>query len=156
MRAKILIVEDENDIGSFMVRTLNRKGFNAIRAETGKEALRLVELEKPEVILLDIMLPDIDGFEICKRVSRQHPEISIIMVTARGEDVDKIRGLELGADDYIIKPFYIMGSFANYTTDLEKDLDLRGNLMKNRPVFFDANHADVEYILGGLRVKRRI
>ncbi|HOP93311.1 MAG TPA: response regulator transcription factor [Acetivibrio thermocellus] len=105
MRAKILIVEDENDIGSFMVRTLNRKGFNAIRAETGKEALRLVELEKPEVILLDIMLPDIDGFEICKRVSRQHPEISIIMVTARGEDVDKIRGLELGADDYIIKPF---------------------------------------------------
>jgi len=72
MRAKILIVEDENDIGSFMVRTLNRKGFNAIRAETGKEALRLVELEKPEVILLDIMLPDIDGFEICKRVSRQH------------------------------------------------------------------------------------
>jgi len=51
---------------------------------------------------------------------------------------------------------YIMGSFANYTTDLEKDLDLRGNLMKNRPVFFDANHADVEYILGDLRVKRRI
>lgn len=105
MGSKVLIVEDENDIGSFMVRTLKRKGFDAIQVETGKEALRLVELEKPEVMLLDIMLPDIDGFEICKKVSKEHPDISIIMVTARGEDIDKIRGLELGADDYMIKPF---------------------------------------------------
>lgn len=105
MGAKVLIVEDENDIRSFIVRTLKRNDFTTIEVATGKEALRLVELEKPEVILLDVMLPDIDGFEICKRVSKDHPDISIIMVTAKGEDLDKIKGLELGADDYIIKPF---------------------------------------------------
>lgn len=105
MGKKVLTVEDESSIRSFIVTNLKRNNFTAIEAETGKEALRMVELEKPEIILLDIMLPDMDGFEICKKVSKDHPDISIIMLTARGQDLDKIKGLELGADDYIIKPF---------------------------------------------------
>ncbi|NLP13415.1 MAG: response regulator transcription factor [Clostridium sp.] len=105
MGAKVLTVEDDNSIRGFLVTILKRNNFIVSEAVTGKEALRKVELEKPEIILLDIMLPDIDGFEVCKKVSQQHPDISIIMLTARGEDNDKINGLELGADDYIIKPF---------------------------------------------------
>ncbi|HOQ38348.1 MAG TPA: response regulator transcription factor [Acetivibrio sp.] len=105
MGAKVLTVEDDNSIRGFLVTILKKNDFIVSEAVTGKEALRKVELEKPEVILLDIMLPDIDGFEVCKKVSQLHPEISIIMLTARGADMDKINGLELGADDYIIKPF---------------------------------------------------
>ncbi|MFZ5990078.1 MAG: response regulator transcription factor [Bacillota bacterium] len=105
MGVKILVVEDESSIRSFIVTNLKRNDFSVIEAATGKEALRKVELEKPELIVLDIMLPDIDGFEVCKKVTDIHPEISIIMLTARGQDTDKVNGLELGADDYIIKPF---------------------------------------------------
>jgi DNA-binding response OmpR family regulator len=105
MGAKVLTVEDDNSIRGFLVTFLKRNNFIVSEAVTGREALRKVELEKPEVILLDIMLPDIDGFEVCKKISQQHPDIPIIMLTARGEDTDKINGLELGADDYIIKPF---------------------------------------------------
>lgn len=105
MGARILVVEDEKSIRSFIVTNLKRSNFDVLEAEKGHEALRLVKLEKPDLVLLDVKLPDMDGFQICKEISCVYPEISVIMLTALGQDLDKVRGLELGADDYIIKPF---------------------------------------------------
>jgi DNA-binding response OmpR family regulator len=105
MGARILVVEDERPIRSFIVTNLKRNDFEVLEAERGFEALRLVKLEKPDLVILDVMLPDIDGFQICKEISGSYPEVSIIMLTALGQDLDKVKGLELGADDYIRKPF---------------------------------------------------
>ena len=102
---KILICEDENSIRSFLKINFERNGFNVIEAETGEEALRLAELEKPIVVVLDVMLPGISGFEVCKKLRKKYPDIGIIMLTAKGQDIDKIEGLKYGADDYVVKPF---------------------------------------------------
>ncbi len=102
---KILICEDEGSIRAFLKINFERNGFSVVEAESGEEALRLTELEKPHVVVLDIMLPGIDGYEVCRRLRESHPNIGIIMLTAKGQDTDKIAGLERGADDYVVKPF---------------------------------------------------
>lgn len=102
---KILICEDEGSIRAFLKINFERNGFSVVEAESGEEALRLTELEKPHVVVLDVMLPGIDGYEVCKRLRESHPNIGIIMLTAKGQDTDKINGLERGADDYVVKPF---------------------------------------------------
>ena len=103
--SSVLIVEDETSIREFISMNLKMSGFNTIEASSGEEAVVLYENNNPDVILLDIMLPGIDGFEVCKRIRALNSDVSIIMLTARGEDMDKINGLEIGADDYVIKPF---------------------------------------------------
>jgi two-component system, OmpR family, alkaline phosphatase synthesis response regulator PhoP len=103
----ILVVEDEEDILALIHYNLTREGFRATCASSGEEALRLVERDPPELIVLDLMLPGIDGLEFC-RTLKGNPEtrdIAIIMVTAKGEEADVVTGLELGADDYVTKPF---------------------------------------------------
>jgi DNA-binding response OmpR family regulator len=100
----VLIVEDEASIASFVAAYLKNAGFTVRTAATGGDALRQVAAEKPSLVVLDLMLPDIDGIEVCKRV-RQSSDVPILMLTARDEDVDKIIGLEVGADDYLTKPF---------------------------------------------------
>ncbi len=102
---KILICEDEASIRAFLKINFERNGFSVIEAGSGEEALRLTELEKPHVAVLDVMLPGMDGFEVCRRLRETHPNIGIIMLTAKGQDLDKISGLEHGADDYVVKPF---------------------------------------------------
>ena len=102
---KILICEDESSIRAILKINFERNGFSVIEAGSGEEALRLTELEKPHVAVLDVMLPGIDGFEVCRRIRQTHPNIGIIMLTAKGQDLDKISGLEHGADDYVVKPF---------------------------------------------------
>lgn len=102
---KILICEDESSIRAFLKINFERNGFTVIEAGSGEEALRLTELEKPHVAVLDVMLPGMDGFEVCRRLRETHPNIGIIMLTAKGQDLDKISGLEHGADDYVVKPF---------------------------------------------------
>lgn len=102
---KILIVEDEKPILEFINLNLKMSGFETLEASTGEEALELIKKEHPNIVLLDIMLPGIDGFEVCKRIRQNMPETAIIMLTARGQDIDKVMGLETGADDYIVKPF---------------------------------------------------
>ncbi len=102
---KILICEDEASIRSFLKINFERNGFIVVEAGSGEEALRLTKLEKPHIVVLDVMLPGIDGFEVCRRMRREHPDIGIIMLTAKGQDMDKIEGLEQGADDYVVKPF---------------------------------------------------
>ena len=111
MPEKILIVEDEKDLVQILEYNLNKKGYAAMAALDGLTACRMIEEEKPDLVLLDLMLPDLNGWDICKLIrSHEDEEISetpIIMLTALGSPEDKIRGLELGADDYIPKPFVI-------------------------------------------------
>ena len=103
---KVLILEDEVNIRSFVVINLKRAGYDAIEAGTGQEALdRLQENPDIGVALLDIMLPDIDGFEVCRRIRATSKQIGIIMLTARTQEMDKVTGLMTGADDYVTKPF---------------------------------------------------
>jgi DNA-binding response OmpR family regulator len=104
-KVKVLVVEDEPSIRQFISINLERSGFDVLEAETGEKAVEMAEAYKPEVMVLDVMLPGIDGFEVCTRLRERMPEIIIIMLTARGQDIDKITGLELGADDYMVKPF---------------------------------------------------
>ena len=100
---KILLVEDEESIRGFLKINLERNSFEVIEAETGEEGIEKALREKPEIIILDV--PGIDGFQVCSRLRKEFPNVGIIMLTAKGQDMDKIMGLEFGADDYIIKPF---------------------------------------------------
>ena len=103
---KVLILEDEVNIRSFVVINLKRAGYDAIEAGTGQEALdRLRDNPDIGVAILDIMLPDIDGFEVCRRIRANNKQIGIIMLTARTQEMDKVTGLMTGADDYVTKPF---------------------------------------------------
>lgn len=103
---KVLVLEDEENIRSFVVINLKRAGYETIEAATGEEALaRLKENPGIKVALLDVMLPDIDGFEVCRRIRGSNNKIGIIMLTARTQEMDKVTGLMTGADDYVTKPF---------------------------------------------------
>jgi two-component system alkaline phosphatase synthesis response regulator PhoP len=100
----VLVVEDEASIASFVSLYLKNAGYAVRTAATGSEALAQVAAQDPSLIVLDLMLPDIDGIEVCRRI-RKASDVPILMLTARDEDVDKIIGLEVGADDYLTKPF---------------------------------------------------
>lgn len=104
MREKILIVDDEDTILEFLRINLEKNGFTVVAAGDGHEALRLARQEQPRCILLDVMLPGLDGFEVLREL-RKTMDVPVIMLTAKGDDIDKILGLELGADDYVTKPF---------------------------------------------------
>ena len=103
---KVLVLEDESSIRSFIVINLRRAGYDVIEAESGEEALEKLQ-QNPDirVALLDIMLPGIDGFEVCRRIRATNASIGIIMLTARSQEMDKVTGLMTGADDYVTKPF---------------------------------------------------
>ncbi len=103
---KVLVLEDESSIRSFVVINLKRSGYEAIEAETGEQALEQIRLHPDiRVAILDIMLPDIDGFEVCRRIRATDSKMGIIMLTARTQEMDKVTGLMTGADDYVTKPF---------------------------------------------------
>ena len=106
---KVMVLEDESSIRSFIVINLRRAGYEVVEAETGEEALdKLHENPDTLVALLDVMLPGIDGFEVCRRIRATNPRIGIIMLTARSQEMDKVTGLMTGADDYVTKPFGVM------------------------------------------------
>ena len=103
---KVLVLEDEENIRSFVVINLKRAGYQTVEAGTGEEALEVVKANPDiKVALLDIMLPGIDGFEVCRRLRSMDSKIGIIMLTARTQEMDKVTGLMTGADDYVTKPF---------------------------------------------------
>ena len=102
----VLVVEDEASLASTLSYNLRKNGFNVISASDGLEGLRAAQRDNPDVIVLDLMLPKLDGLEVCKRL-RATSSVPIIMLTARDDELDKVLGLELGADDYITKPFSI-------------------------------------------------
>ena len=102
---KILIVEDEESIRGFLKINLKRNGYEVIEVDNGEDGIKIAINEKPAIVILDVMLPGIDGFNVCKRIREEEKNIGIIMLTAKSQDIDKITGLEYGADDYIVKPF---------------------------------------------------
>lgn len=104
-KAKILVVEDEESIRRFITLNLSAAGFQVGEASTGEESLAILKTFIPDVVVLDLMLPGMSGLEVCQQLRETVPETLVIMLTARGQDTDKILGLELGADDYMVKPF---------------------------------------------------
>jgi DNA-binding response OmpR family regulator len=106
MPNKVLVVEDEANLLVALKYNLNSEGYDVLTAEDGEAGLALARREKPDVVILDVMLPKLDGFEVC-RILRRESDVRIIMLTARGEEIDRVVGLELGADDYVTKPFSV-------------------------------------------------
>ena len=107
MASRVLIVEDEPDIRDLLAFHLERDGYQVSKSKSGADALRQIRISPPDLVLLDLMLPEMSGLEVCRRM-RQDPAtapLPIIILTAKGEEVDRVLGLELGADDYITKPF---------------------------------------------------
>ncbi|MBU5487786.1 response regulator transcription factor [Clostridium sp. MSJ-8] len=122
-KQKILIVDDEEHIRELLKFNLNNSGYDTILASNGVEALKYAKDEKPDLVLLDIMIPEMDGIEVCKNIRAEKTLVntSIIMLTAKSEELDKILGLELGADDYITKPFSIRELLARVKAVLRRN-----------------------------------
>src|SRR5205823_5569234 len=105
-KTTILTADDDPQLLRLIARNLQFEGYDVLTASDGKQALELIEQHAPDLVLLDVMMPKMDGFTVCHKV-REFSSVPIIIVTARGQDQDKIRGLDLGADDYLTKPFSI-------------------------------------------------
>ena len=119
MGAKVLVVDDESNIVDILTANLERNGYEVIAAYDGHQALQLALNENPDLILLDCMLPGMDGFDVCRKV-RLHSSVPIIMLTAKSEEIDKVLGLELGADDYITKPFSVREVMARVKAQIRR------------------------------------
>ena len=137
---KILIVEDEKPLAKVLKYNLEKEGYRVLTAFDGKTGLEAFEKERPDLVILDVMLPKTDGFEFCKTI-RQRSKIPIVMLTARKEEVDRILGLELGADDYITKPFSVREVMARlkaiFRRVLDKDAAASAVRMGNLEVDFE-------------------
>lgn len=147
VQQKILIVDDESDILTLLGYNLKQAGYKVLPAGDGPEALEMAESEHPDLILLDIMLPSMDGTEVCRRLkgNERTSAIPVIMLTAKGEEVDRIVGLELGAEDYITKPF----------SPRELVLRVKAVLKRSRPIPEEAKVlriGDIEIDLGSREV----
>ena len=134
----ILIVDDEQPIIDMLVYNLEKEGYNTLEATDGEKAVDIALNNTPDLILLDIMIPKMDGLSVCKRI-RHTLNVPIIMLSAKGEEIDKILGLELGADDYITKPFSIRELMARNTNkiivgDLQLDVDKFETRVKNKVI----------------------
>jgi two-component system alkaline phosphatase synthesis response regulator PhoP len=136
MKKKIAIIEDEPDISELLAYNLEKEGYTVVRSFDGGEGLKLIRQERPDLILLDLMLPTMDGLEICQALKRDDPtkEIPIIMITAKSEESDVVVGLQLGADDYITKPFSPKVVLARVKAALRRG--------KNGPVFEGSTFRD--------------
>ena len=119
LKKTILIVDDEKPIVDILVYNLQKEGYNTLEANDGEEAIKIAFERKPDLILLDVMLPRIDGLTVCKKI-RNSFNMPIIMISAKDEEIDKILGLELGADDYITKPFSVRELVARVKANLRK------------------------------------
>jgi DNA-binding response OmpR family regulator len=104
MNTTILIIEDDANTANLITVYFEREGFRTLKAADGKTGLNKAERDKPDLVILDLMLPEMDGWEVCRRL-RQKSDIPVIMLTARGDEIDRVAGLSLGADDYVVKPF---------------------------------------------------
>ena len=120
MERKILIIEDEQNIVDILKFNLQKEGFETIEAYDGATGLELALTANPNLILLDVMLPQMDGYEVCRKIREEHSQVPIIMLTAREEELDKVLGLELGADDYMTKPFSMREVTARVKANLRR------------------------------------
>jgi phosphate regulon transcriptional regulator PhoB len=153
---KILIVDDEPDIVELLSYNLEKEKFSIVKAYDGEAALGLVRSEKPDLMILDLMLPKMNGLDVCKAV-RRNPEtanLPIIMLTAKGEEIDKIIGLEIGADDYITKPFSVKELIARVRALLRRLHDNDNKLGKEEFIYKELaiNYASCLVQIGGKKV----
>lgn len=153
MDAKILIVDDEQNIVDILKENLERDGYQTLSAYDGEEAVELALSAKPDLILLDCMLPKMDGFDVCKRI-RQTDQVPILMLTAKSEEIDKVLGLELGADDYITKPFSVREVLARVKAHLRRSThEKTAEVKQNQDKLIEI--ADVEIDLEAYEVRRQ-
>lgn len=137
---KILIVEDDTNIRQGLVEALSREGYTLIAAENGKAALIQYQQEKPDFIILDIMMPELDGYAVCREIRKLDEWIPIVFLSAKDEEIDRVVGLELGADDYISKPFGI------------HEIRARIKTIARRCLSHQATQADISFYFGDLTV----
>jgi len=126
MAEKILLVDDEEAIVDSIEYALKQEGFDIVKAYDGQEALQKVQLDKPNLMVLDLMLPALSGLDVCRILRREKNEIPIIILTAKGEEIDRVIGLEVGADDYLIKPFSIRELTARIRALLRRSKTIEG------------------------------
>ncbi|HHY95594.1 MAG TPA: response regulator transcription factor, partial [Firmicutes bacterium] len=133
MKAKVLVVEDEEVLLTTLKFNLEKEGYVVHTASDGWKALDLVRTEEPDLILLDIMLPELDGIEVCRRV-RKDSTTPVIMLTAKDQEIDRVVGLEIGADDYVTKPFSMRELMARVRAQLRRvSMDMEEALATSRP-----------------------
>jgi DNA-binding response OmpR family regulator len=147
---KILIVEDERAVARGLEYGLESEGFSVLSAENGQKALDLARIQKPHLILLDIRLPDISGFDVCRQLRGEGARMPILMLTARDEAIDKVLGLELGADDYVVKPYDLRELIARIRALLRRAYGELAEMAQGKTI----NFGDVEIDLEQLRVIR--
>jgi phosphate regulon transcriptional regulator PhoB len=153
---KILVIDDEKDIVELIAYNLEKEGFSVLKAYDGEEALRLVKEQRPDLLILDLMLPRISGLDVCKSI-RNNPATAntpIIMLTAKADEIDKIVGLEMGADDYITKPFGIKELVARVRAMLRRMRDSNKEQLKEvfRSGNLQINYASYEVRLDGKKI----
>ena len=150
--AKVLIIDDDNNICELLRLYLEKEKFETVIANDGLQAVEMFKSEKPQLILLDIMLPKLDGWQVCREI-RKESECPIIMLTAKGEVFDKVLGLELGADDYIVKPFESKEVVARIKAVLRRTGDTLAS--ENKKVTYDKlsiNLTNYELLINGVKV----
>jgi two-component system response regulator VicR len=148
MSKKVLVVDDEKNIVDIIAFNLNKEGYDVIYAYNGKTGLELALNENPDLVLLDLMMPGLDGYEVCKAL-RLKSQVPIIMLTARAEEVDKVLGLELGADDFVTKPFGLRELMARVRANLR-----RGDPQKETETAQILDFGGLTINLGKYEVKR--
>ena len=147
---RILIVEDEHAVARGLEYGLSKEGYETIAAETGQQALELTHSEKPHLILLDIRLPDISGFDVLRQLRAVGVRQPILILTARDDEVDKVLGLELGADDYVVKPFHLRELIARVRALLRRAYGELSDTASQDKIRF----GEIEIDIGLLQVKR--
>ena len=118
----ILVAEDDNELRLGLIDLLEIEGYRVIPCADGAQALQAYQQEKPDLMLLDVMMPELSGYDLCREIRKQDNQIPIILLTAKGEEIDKVVGLELGADDYVTKPFGLHELRARITAVLRRSL----------------------------------
>jgi two-component system alkaline phosphatase synthesis response regulator PhoP len=146
-RTRILIIEDEPAMVSGLRDNFEYEGYDVISAEDGVSGLQRVFADDPDLVVLDVMMPRMSGLEVCKQLKARRPSVPVIMLTARGQEIDKVVGLELGADDYVTKPFSIRELIARVKAVLR-----RTSLPPRAPAVY--RFGDVEVDIGGHEVRR--
>ncbi len=145
MKQRILIVEDEAPLATGLSDLLAGEGYQPLLAADGRQALELFRRRKPDLVLLDVMLPEKSGYEVCKEIRRDDPRVPVLMLTAKGQELDRIAGLELGADDYIVKPFGVGELLAR----------IRAAFRRQRALEADAGQEPEELAFADVRVDPR-
>lgn len=158
--ATILVVDDEENIVELARLYLSQEGYRVVSAGDGRRALELAQAERPDLVVLDLMLPEVDGYEVCRQLRRQS-DVPIIMLTARGEDVDRIVGLEIGADDYMVKPFVPRELVARVRAVLRRGspaaqapAEMRGRLIRVGDLEIDVDRREAR--LGDVKLNLRL